>query len=277
MNRDTGPSPYAAVARGRVAVPGGLLSVVAPIEGTVESIGVQPGDHVHAGQVLVQLDDALARANRDTAAAQLLQAQAQEKGLTLQVKAARALASRETAAAKAGAGAGQTADDANAHVAQLGEERAAAHASVAVARARLAKARYLLGRHALRAPFDAYVVNVQIQKGANVSPTSGALFVLLPDKPHIVRAELSSTFVNAIQPGMRASIVIEDDPGSGNYPAHVIRVGRVFTPSSLDENPTGRATTRIVDCTLGFDKPNGLRIGRRVLVRFLAGAAPTRK
>lgn len=275
--RDAGSPEYVAVARGQVAVPGGLLSVAAPLDGTVRRIGVHEGDRVHAGQVLAQLDDAQARADLDTAQAELQQAQAQEKMLDLQQQAARQRAHRETAAAAAGAGAGQAADEANAQVAQLGARHAAEAAAVAVARAKLENARYLVGRHTLRAPFDAYVVHVLTQKGANVSPGSDVLFVLLPDRPHTVRAELNASYADAIHAGMHASIVLEDAPEGHNYPAHVVRVGRILGTSTLDEDPTMRATERTVECVLDFDAPNGLRVGRRVLVRFLPEHGTNRK
>lgn len=266
------PGPgYAAVARGQIAVPGGLLAIVAPVDGSVRRIDVAEGDHVHKGQVLAQLDDTQARDNLDMAAAQFQQAQAQEKLLALQEQSARQRAQRETAAAHAGAGAGQAADEANAQVAQLGARRAAAQAAIAVAHARLAHARYVLDQHRLLAPFDAFVVHVRTQQGANVTPASGALFLLLPDRPPIVRAELNASYVNAIHPGMPANVVFEDGPEGTGYAAHVVRVGRILETSTLDEDPTTRATERTVECVLDFDKPNALRIGRRVLVRFLSG------
>lgn len=266
------PSTYAAVARGRVAVPGGLLSVVAPVSGTVSHIAVSEGEQVHAGQLLATLDEVQAQANVDEALAQLRQARANVKLLTLQRQTARSLASRETAAAKDGAGDGLTADRANARVAQLGARIAAANASVSIAKARLKRARYLLARHQLHAPFNAWVVHVMTQKGANVSPASGALFVLLPDRPRIVRAELNPAYADAIHAGMHASVVIEDSPHGTAYPAHVVRVGRLLAVSKLDEDPGNHAIERTVSCVLDFDRINGLRIGRRVLVRFLKQA-----
>lgn len=260
---------YAAVARGQVAIEGGLLSIVAPIDGTVEYINIHESDEVHAGELLAKLIDTPARANVATVRAQLQQAQAEEKLLALQQASARQLASRETAAAAAGAGAGQTADSATAKVAQLSAQLEAARATVAVARARLEIAKYTLAQHSLRAPIDAFVVKVNTQAGANVSASSGVLFELLPNQPYIIRAELNADYAQAIRKGMRASVFLESDQDGTSFPAHVLRVGRILSTSNLDESPATRATERTVECVLAFDKPSSLRMGRRVLVRFL--------
>lgn len=263
------PSPYAAVARGVVTVRGGLLSVVSPIDGRVTQVAVHEGDQVQAGQSLARLDDTLARADLEMAQAELRQARTKEAMLTSQQHAAQKQARRETAAARAGAGAGQSADTANARAAELGARRDAAKAAVAEAEAKLETERYRLEEHDLRAPFAAEVVHVQTQAGAMVSTGSGTLFVLLPDRPHIVRAELNADYVDAVHAGMRASVILEDADTKASWPAKVARVGRILEPSSLDEDPTTRVTDRIVECILDFDKPTPLRIGRRVLVRFL--------
>ncbi|MDA3914480.1 HlyD family efflux transporter periplasmic adaptor subunit [Oleiagrimonas sp.] len=266
---DTVTPSYAAVARGQIEVRGGLLSVVSPVQGTVARIGVHEGDRVHAGQMLASLQETQARAALDNVKAQLEQARAQEKLLQLQRQSGLKQARRETAAAAAGAGASQAADDANAKVAELGAQLDAARANTAMIAAKLKSARYALSQHVLRAPVDAFVLRVKTQKGANISQASGELFKLLPDRPHIVRAELNASYLSAIHPGMHASVSLEDDQNGKTWQAHVVRVGRVLSTSELDEDPTTRATQRTVVCVLDFDKPSGLRIGRRVLVRFL--------
>ncbi|MGB8717291.1 MAG: HlyD family secretion protein, partial [Rhodanobacteraceae bacterium] len=154
-------------------------------------------------------------------------------------------------------------------VAQIGARLAAARAGIAVARASLQSAHHRLAQHQLRAPIDAFVEQVHTQKGENASASSSPLFVLLPEVPHIIRAELNAGYAKAIHKGTSATVVLEDDNGGEAWPAHVVRVGRTLSPSKLDEDPTSRAIERTVSCVLAFDKPAGLRIGRRVLVRFL--------
>ena len=59
---------------------------------------------------------------------------------------------------------------------------------------------------------------------------------------------------------------------------HVLRVGQVYGPATLENDPQVRANARTVECVLAFDQPGpdegradqirNLRIGQRVLVRF---------
>jgi RND family efflux transporter MFP subunit len=259
------PAPaYAAVARGKVDIEGGLLMLSMPREGTLASVDVHEGDHVKKGQLLATLDTESAKLSIDAAQAQL-------KALAVKQAAARQRAQRLTAAVAAGAGDGQSADDAREAAAQVGAEQETDRASVSMANQKLAEARYELKQHSLIAPFDADVVQVSAQPGATVSPSSGPLFTLLPQKPRIVRAELNESFVGVIKPGMHAEVSANSDSANDRWSAHVLRIGNVYGPATLENDPQVRANSRTVECVLAFDQPENLRIGQRVLVRF----APT--
>ena len=266
-------SNYAAVARGRVDIEGGLLALAMPREGVLASVAVHEGETVKRGQLLAALDSRPAQLAVDAAQAQLEQAQAQLKLLAIKQAAAKQRAARLGAAAAAGAGDGQSADDAREASNQLDAERDADQAAVDMAAQKLAEAKYELAQHSLRAPFDAVVVHVAAQPGASVSPATGPLFTLLPDKPRIVRAELNESFVAAVRPGMRAEVVANDDAENGHWNAHVLRIGQVYGPATLENDPQIRANARTVECVLAFDQPEQqLRIGQRVIVRFLPDA-----
>ncbi|GAB3783910.1 efflux RND transporter periplasmic adaptor subunit [Dyella agri] len=263
-------SNYAAVARGRVDIEGGMLALTMPREGVLASVAVHEGETVKQGQLLAALDTRPAQLATDSAQAQLEQAQAQLKLLDIKQAAAKLRAQRLASAAAAGAGDGQSADDAREASNQLDAEHDADQASVDMAAQKLAEAKYELAQHSLRAPFDALVVHVAAQPGASVSPGAGPLFTLLPNKPRIVRAELNESFVTAVQAGMRAEVVANDDAENGHWNAHVLRVGQVYGPATLENDPQVRANARTVECVLAFDQPEQqLRIGQRVIVRFL--------
>ncbi|MFC5435680.1 HlyD family efflux transporter periplasmic adaptor subunit [Rhodanobacter umsongensis] len=281
---------YAAVARGRIDIEGGLLALPMPREGTLARIAVHEGERVRQGQLLAELDTEPAMLAVDAAQAQLAQAQAQLKLLGTKQVAAKQRARRLVAAVAAGAGDGQSADDAGEAVAQLDAEQATARAAVSMASQKLDEARYELKQRSLRAPFDADVVQVSAQPGATVSPSSGPLFTLLPQKPRIVRAELNESFVGTVHPGMPADVMANGEADSAHWSAHVLRVGQVYGPATLENDPQVRANARTVECVLAFDQPDpeghssdegrsdksrNLRIGQRVLVRFgTARAAP---
>jgi RND family efflux transporter MFP subunit len=263
-------SSYVAVARGRIDIEGGLLALSMPREGVLAGIAVHEGEAVDRGQLLAALDTRPAQLAVDAAQAELEQARAQLKLLDIKQAAARQRAQRLTAAAAAGAGDGQSADDAREASNQLGAEHDADQAAVDMAAQKLAEAKYELAQRSLRAPLDAQVVSVTAQPGASVSPASGPLFTLLPNKPRIVRAELNESFVSAVRPGMHAEVVANDDAENGRWSAHVLRIGQVYGPATLENDPQIRANARTVECVLAFDQPEQqLRIGQRVIVRFL--------
>ncbi|MBQ4854190.1 biotin/lipoyl-binding protein [Rhodanobacter sp. B2A1Ga4] len=270
---------YAAVARGKVDIEGGLLNLTMPREGTLARVAVHEGDHVKQGQLLAALDTEPARLAVEAAQAQLEQAQAQLKLLGIKQAAAKQRAQRLAAAAAAGAGDGQSADDAREAAAQVDAEQQSARAAQSMASQKLDEARYELKQRSLLAPFDADVVRVSAQPGASVSPTSGPLFVLLPQKPRIVRAELNDSFAAAVHPGMPAEVVAESGGDHARWSAHVLRIGQVYGPATLENDPQIRANARTVECVLAFDQPDagqtrGLRIGQRVMVRFGHAATP---
>ncbi|MEO8747809.1 MAG: HlyD family efflux transporter periplasmic adaptor subunit [Rhodanobacter sp.] len=271
---------YAAVARGRIAIEGGLLRLDAPREGTLTGVTVHEGDLVTKGQTLATLDPEPARLQVQAAQAGLKQAQAQTRLLSDKLALARKQAQRLAEAAKAGAGGVQSAELASGEVNELAAQKVAADAAVDMAQQKLAGARYEFGLRTLRSPIDARVIRVAAQPGASVSPQSGPVFTLLPGVPPIVRAEVSTSMLDAVTVGMPATVTA-DDMGSGkSWPAHVVRIGNVIGPSTLDDDPQQRANDRTVPCVLEFDQPQQLRIGQRVLVRFgksvsVAGARKT--
>lgn len=267
-------SNYVAISRGSIDVEGGLLHLSMPSEGTLTRIDVHEGDRVKRGQVLAVLDTEPARLAVAAAQAQLSQAKAQIALYSAEIATARTRADRLTAAADADAGDRQSADNAKGAVTQLHAELEGARAATRMAEVKLREARFALERRTLRTPVAATVVRVAASVGASVSPQSGALFTLLPHRPVIVRAELSEAYVGAVHPGMTASVVTDDDRASSGIPAHVARVGVVYGISKLEDDPALRENERTVECILTFDKPQTLRVGQRVLVRYGTPATP---
>jgi hemolysin D len=77
-----GKVDISATAPGRV-VPAGMMKVVQPLDpGTVRAIHVQDGDHVKAGQLLIELDPTVAGADREKLAQDLAQARLDVARLT---------------------------------------------------------------------------------------------------------------------------------------------------------------------------------------------------
>lgn len=261
---------FAAIALARIDVEGGLLPMSVNDPGTVASVPVRAGDHVRRGAPLLRLDAGTAEDAVAIAKGRLARARANAHLIALQLEQARRHAKTLSQAFNDGAGSGQQASDARYDVKKLAAQQLAAQAAVTIAHGELDRARHLLARHTLRAPMDADVITVHVHPGESVSAQSGPLLMLLPSTPPIIDAELNRNFVHAVHPGMQAQVVLDSDGSTLLGMAHVVRVGRVFGPSTLIADPSRRANTRTVSCVLRFDKPSSLRVGERVIVRILA-------
>ena len=259
--------PYLAMARCQVDVEGGLIRVVATRDGRVDEVKVEDGDIVKPGEVLAILDQRQAQIAVAVAQANAAQAAAQVDVLKARLAPAEVQVKRVGEAAGAGAATGQSADDAVAALAVLKAEIGAARAAVNVARERIKEAQVELAARSITAPAAGKIVRRSVHVGDAVSAQAATeLFQLLPDRPRIVRAELNEAYVDLIKPGMPAEVVRDSDQGSG-VPARVLRVGEVFGPSRLTDDPVERAGAHDVECVLQLDGTD-FRIGQRVLVRF---------
>lgn len=259
---------WVAVARGQVGVEGGLLQVRAAVPGLVKAVMVEDNAEVRANQVLVQLDDGAASIAVRLAEADLAQARARQAQLLAGLPTAELRVHRLAAAAAADAAPGQELSQAQADLASLQARDKAAVATVQAAQARLDAARFQRSQYSVRAPLAGHVVRRLVQVGARVAPQDPQpLLELLPDRPMVVRAELNETYAGKVHPGMRAEVVLDSGQGK-SYPAHVLRLGLTYGPATLGPEQDQPDDARDLPCVLELDAP-GLRVGQRVLVRFL--------
>lgn len=263
--------PYAAIARGKIDVEGGLLAVTAMRDGSFSQVSVHAGDHVRRGDVLARLDSRNAQINVGLAEAELQHAQAELDMLAARLPAQRQTAGRWQTAASAGAAEQQQADDARQSLQQLEASITVATASREMARQKVLQARYELGMQTITAAQDAEVVKVLVHAGSTSNLQEHApAFILLPDTPLLVRAEVNESFIARLQAGMAADITLEAEPGRAALPAHVTHISPVLETGHLgDEAPMNR----VVECLLQFDRrPDKnqapLHIGQNVLVKF---------
>ena len=267
---------YAAMARGVVDVEGGLLRLMPRRNGVVATVPVTEGAVVRRGQLLLTLDSRAAELGVTMARAELDQTHARADELAARLPAAQTRAERLAAAAQADAASQQDSADAASTLASLRAEIGAARASVALARARLAQAQHELDMRSLRAPVAGIIVRRYVQPGETVGAQAAQpLFELQPQRPLIVRAELNESFIDRVQPGMRAEVVL--DAGGGHiWPAHVLRLGLVYGPTRLGPQHDQPADAHDVDCVLALDAA-GLHVGQRVLVKFITERKDTER
>lgn len=260
------PAP-AAVARGVVAVEGGLIPVAAPRDGLIAQVNVEEGAHVDRGGVLARLDVERSALLAAQAAAETAQQEAAWRGAQARSSAASSEAARLTRLALADAATRREAEQAKqaAAVAVAQTDEAARAVDVARARQRLAELERTV--RTVRAPASGLILRRTAAVGAAAVAASGPpLFILAPDGPRIVRAELDEAFVDRVRPGAVAWVT--DAAGGGRVlKARVLRISPSFEAAALDDQPGGRADSRVLRLVLAFDEPNTLRLGQRVLAR----------
>jgi multidrug efflux pump subunit AcrA (membrane-fusion protein) len=263
---------YVAIARGRVDVPGGLLRVATPYGGLIERWGVEPGATVKQGQVLAQLDTREPRTALELAKAEHARAVAQLEVVRTELLVARARRERAIAAPLPGTAGTQALEDARFAVVYAGQQLAAQETAVLVEKQRVDQATQVLAAATVRAPANGQVVQRIAQVGEYVEP-HGLVLHLLPDGPRIVRADLNEALIARVQVGMRAEVVsVAED--SAVHGARVLNVGEVFGPPRTPDTAGSEevADNRVVECLLQLDD-TALRVGQRVLVRFLPAQA----
>lgn len=258
------PAP-AAIAKGVISAPGGLIPISARRDGQILQVPVDEGVHVSAGQVLAVLDqdradllaqEAASEAERADAVARIAQAKWAQADLE---------AARLARLAAGDAATGQEAEQARlaAATAKAGVDEARQAAEAARSRSKLAALEQTL--RVVRSPVAGVVLRRQAVVGAMTSAGGAPLFILAPDGPPIVRAELDEAFADKVAPGM--AVAITDASGAGRvYRGHVVRVSPAFDLASATDDGA-RTDTRVLRMVMSLDEPSRLRFGQRVLAR----------
>lgn len=250
----------------------------APVSATVKRVLVQEGDHVHAGQLLLELDDADARAQAAKARAELSAAEAslhavqtggtQEEILTTKSELTRAITDRDEAQRnlqalrhlqQSGAASPAEVQDAQnkltraeAQVQLLESRRTNRFSTPEVekvktaaeqARADYAAAQDLLNNAIVRAPFSGTVYQLPVKTGSYVQ--SGALLVQMADLSRLqVRAFVDEPEIGRVAKGQQVNISWDAMPGHA-WNGQLTRIPTVVT--TLGTRSVGEVTCEISD------------------------------
>ena len=269
-------SPWAAIAKGHISVEGGVINIAAPRPGIVREVAVEEGAEVEAGTLLARIDDREAQLALKVREQERDEARQTLALLQLRLDIARRERERLSNLPGNKAVSVQERDLARDEVMLANAELARQHAALATAEAQIAASRLELEQHVVRAPLAGRIIRRQARPGdgastLNVTP----LFLFAPHGPRIVRADLEERYVNAVQAGQGAEVVLEADE-SRVYKARVLRLGQVFGGRTDSDDPGEQRDVRVIECVLAVDAPE-LRIGQRVLVRIAHpdGAGPS--
>ncbi len=264
---------YAAISSGKVDIEGGLVDIAARVPGIVQTVLVEEGASVKAGDILARQDDMDARLSRDRSSAQLKQAEAQIPVLEVQMSGARRELARIERLIAEKAVSQQAFDEATDRVRQIEAQIGAQKAAVQLQRAQLAEANYQVELYVVRAPADGEIVRRYANPGMGASTLNVTpMFQLRPDAQRIVRAEVEERSMPQIHVGQTAEIVPEADQ-SKSYPGKVMRISEVMGARRLkSDDPSQRADERVIEVVVDADQAPVI-VGQRVFVRFMKGEA----
>jgi RND family efflux transporter MFP subunit len=190
--------------------------VAAKLPGRVAKVLVKEGQHVNAGQVLLELDRAdqlaamqSARMRSAAARARVLTARATHDEIKKQAERQRALAER-------GAAPAAQADDLASRVASLSVQASAAEAEVASADAELEALRVNLGNLTVVAPMSGTVLNKPPEAGELVGPSAvagiGGTIELADFSSIVVETDVPEGRLHLVKIGSPCEIVLDAYP-----------------------------------------------------------------
>lgn len=227
------------------------LELAAPSAELVTALPVEAGDRVRAGQVVVQLDTAVADAELKAAEASR---EAAEAGLT----ESEGEYARTAQLRRSGVATQQSLDSSR-------RRRDEALAVAAERDARIAQAEKRLDDLTIRTPVDGVVDQVAFELGERV-PAGGVVAVVLSDETPWVRVWMPASAVAGAGPGTRAEVKVE---GTDEWlPARVRDIAREpeFTPHfALTERESEHL---VYEARIALDEaPDDLRPGLPAQVR----------
>jgi len=147
----------------------GETRVASPVKGFVVLVAVQKGEIVSAGQVLLRLDDRLARIDVRLADAKLSHIEALHQISKAALQGAEVLYERKRALVGSGAATKEELDAAKMLCEKYNHELRAKQAQLEIARLGSERARLVLEQHEVRAPFAGVVEEVLRGPGEGVA------------------------------------------------------------------------------------------------------------
>lgn len=263
------PSPYAAIAAGKVDVEGGVIEVAARSAGIVDQVFVQEGDVVTKGQILARQEDEDTLLAVNNSRASVAQAQSALSLTQVNIRTAQREYDRLEKLAPTNFVAQQKLDEARDAIDTARATLEAQQAAVAVAQAQLAQSEYQQELTIIRAPMDGKIIRRYANPGSGASTLNvSTMFDLEPAVPHIIRSEIVESAIPDVSVGQEAEIIPEADP-SKIYVGKVIRIAATFGARKLkSDNANEASDERVVEVVVSADNTPFL-IGQRVLVKFM--------
>lgn len=310
-SKQPAPTDAVFAGKGEIDVDGGLVKLFPLAYGEIEEVPVKENDHVKVGDVLLRVRNKAAALQSDEAKQLVKQAELEldrakrssedfQKQLQLADLAVESeeklvsIADRnneqvQKLSSQISEESGRMSKDATVVAKQrleakkLERERLklrrpqddvkAAETALERAKIKLAQADEDADRSTLKARTAGKIIRSSVNVGETFGPaTREPAFLLLPDKPWIVRCEIEQEFAGRVKVGMPVEIR-DDATGETVAQGKVDRVSGVFAPR---RQPVDDARLhndfRTMECTVVLQPPtDALRIGQHVRALFKAG------
>jgi RND family efflux transporter MFP subunit len=211
----------------------------------IESVAVQTGDGVKAGQTLVRLDEATVRARLREARSAWAAAQANIERIDANLRVLVQDRERFTALYQEKAVARRQLDHIVAETEAAQAARGGARSQAEQARAVIAQLSLALADHHIEAPMDAVVTGRFFDPG-NLSSTDHPLLKLADISRVKVTAFVSEAYLPEVHPGLAATVRIDAHPAVC-FDGTVSLVNAALSPA-----------TRSADIEVHLDNPDGL-------------------
>jgi multidrug resistance efflux pump len=265
---------FIAVARGIVEPSGGLMRLAAQREGLIETVLVEEGDRVTAGQELARLNDTAAQVQLTIAQTELAQSLLQERLARLRAQTTQAEAKRLASLRAADAIPARQIDEAMNAAEVAAIELDIAGQGVILAQQRLTEHQAAIDAHVVRAPAGGIILRRTARPGDGTSTsTVTEMFLLAPDGPLVLRAQLDEQFVGLVQVGQSAEILRERNDGT-RLTGTVGRIAPLFGSLAAGQSAqgTGSDAARTLEISIQLEGPEDqlaqLVLGQRMIARI---------
>ena len=182
--------------------------VAAEIDGAVAAVHVVDSQQVKHGDVLIVIDDTDARLALRPAEADLARARAQVASATADLERSGIDLQRRQALVASGSVSGDELTKVINGASNARASLSGARAAVALAQARVDKARVDLARTVIRSPIDGVIARREVQLGQRVQPSTPLLDVV-PISEMYVNANFKEVQLKKVRPGQ--SVELESD------------------------------------------------------------------
>lgn len=238
-------------------------TVSAKVTGRVESLFIEEGQQVTAGEILARLDDTDARADLELATARAGAARAELPDLELRLAQAERDVQRQDALVARKLTSSQQAEDARLAVDSLKARLRLQSRQVAVAESAVRVARVALDNTVVRAPFSGVITVKAAQPGEIVSPISAGggftrtgIGTIVDMESLEIEVDVNEAHISRVSSGQAVEAVLNAYPGE-KLPARVITI--------IPAADRSKATVRVRIALLSRDSrivPDmGVRVG----------------